>query len=459
MTQTSLTPLPLQQWLSAQRADSTLIAWRDQQNLTLAHLRADVVALMGQLAQYPVKRWALCFEDSYLFIVGLLALLHSGKTPVIPGHCRIAQLNEQQHLFDGILAEKSFTCRHLVLPLYPTGERLCATPALNLSPVPPESHVELFTSGSTGQPRQIIKPISCLDREVQLLAVHFSAKLQGCRIIASVVPQHQYGLTFRVMLPVALGIPLHASMLLYPEQLTALDQRYRYAFISSPAFLKRLDYQLQLPAIDFILSAAGQLPWQHVVNIKAQLGITVDEIYGSTETGVLAWRYREQDHQPWRTFPGVRLQRQPLGVQVTSSLIPQPEGLLLDDELIFDQQGNFQLNGRCGRVVKIEEKRVSLIEVERRLLELDDVCDAAALLISRAGRQSIAALLVLTGEAYRLWQHNNHKQQEFTWRRKLLPWLESVAIPRYWRVVPSIPVNSMSKRVDAQLQELFRESP
>ncbi|MCV3305589.1 hypothetical protein, partial [Leclercia adecarboxylata] len=34
-----------------------------------------------------------------------------------------------------------------------------------------------------------------------------------------------------------------------------------------------------------------------------------------------------------------------------------------------------------------------------------------------------------------------------------------VAIPRHWRIVDEMPVNSMNKRVYAQLQELFHENP
>ena len=50
------------------------------------------------------------------------------------------------------------------------------------------------------------------------------------------------------------------------------------------------------------------------------------------------------------------------------------------------------------------------------------------------------------------------KAQEFAWRRALLPWLEPVAVPRYWRIVDEMPVNSMNKRVYAQLEELFHEN-
>lgn len=45
----------------------------------------------------------------------------------------------------------------------------------------------------------------------------------------------------------ALGLPLHAAMLWYSEQLAALSHTYRYAFVSSPAFLKRLDLHLTPP--------------------------------------------------------------------------------------------------------------------------------------------------------------------------------------------------------------------
>ena len=48
---------------------------------------------------------------------------------------------------------------------------------------------------------------------------------------------------------------------------------------------------------------------------------------------------------------------------------------------------------------------------------------------------------------------------EMAWRRLLRPTLEPVAIPRYWRVIDEMPVNSMNKRVYAQLQELFHEAP
>lgn len=449
-------PLSLARWLTAPRPSSTIVAWLGNQEWTLEHLRHDVAQLMQHMAHRPGQRWALCFENSYLFLVAMLATLHAGRTPVIPGHCRVALLNEQCSLFDGVLSDKDLAWQGPLCIV--RSEQKIAEEAVFFPDIADDAFVELFTSGSTGTPKRVIKSITHLDHEAALLTAHFAERFEGCRIVASVVPQHLYGLTFRIFLPMALGQPLHAAMLYYAEQLAALSPRHRYAFISSPAFLKRLDLQLSPPPVDIILSAGGQLPWQDVAQVSRWLGVFPDEIYGSTETGVLAWRYRERDDIPWWPFPGINIAAEGESFRARSPLIAAQDGLLLDDILHFDADGTFRLMGRRGRVVKIEEKRISLTEIEQRLLTLEGICEAAALPVSRGGRQGIGVLLVLNESARQRWQQRSGKAQEMAWRRSLQPWLEPVAMPRYWRVVDEIPVNNMNKRVYAQLQELFHET-
>jgi Acyl-coenzyme A synthetases/AMP-(fatty) acid ligases len=449
-------PLPLAQWLNADRCDDTLVAWSGEYACHLGQLRADVAMLCGQLQTQQGTRWALCFEDSYLFLVALLATLHAGKTPVIPGHCRLSLLNEQRALFDGVLSEQRLnwegTCLR-VRHIPQSSESHMALPA-----IAPDAAVELFTSGSTGQPKRIVKSIAVLDKESALLAARFATSLRGCRVVATVVPLHLYGLTFRIFLPMALGLPFHADTIVYAEQLSALDAQHRYLFISSPAFLKRLDVHLTPPSVAMVLSAGGMLPWRDAQHSHHWLDIWPDEIYGSTETGILAWRQRTQDDIPWLAFPGVEIVSQEDACHVFSPLIAHAQGLPLDDEIRFTPDGHFHLVGRRGRVIKIEEKRVSLQDVERRLLALDGIRDAAALPITRGGRQSMGALLVLDDALRQQWKNRHDKTLERAWRQALRPWLEPVAIPRYWRVIDEIPVNSMNKRVDAQLQEFFNDA-
>ncbi|MBM3071835.1 acyl-CoA synthetase [Enterobacter sp. RHBSTW-00994] len=449
-------PLPLSQWLNAPRPDDTPIAWLDEHTWTLGQLRHDVTSLMQTLRQQEGERWALCFENSYLFIVALLASLHAGKTPVIPGHCRVSLLEEQKALFSGVLSDQALAFQG---PRIVVNSARCNVTAFTPLPALDASCcVELFTSGSTGAPRRITKPVSSLDREASMLAARFGERLAGCRVVASVVPQHLYGLTFRIFLPMTLGLPLHAAMLYYAEQLAALSHDHRYMFVSSPAFLKRLDTQLTPPPVVMLLSAGGLLPWDEVSATHRWLNIWPDEIYGSTETGILAWRHRQEAAIAWQPFPEIAFHAEGETFRVTSPLIHEDAGLLLDDILHFDDNGSFTLAGRRGRVVKIEEKRISLNEIEQRLLALDGICEAAALPVTRGGRQGIGVLLVLNDDARQRLQHHGTKEQEFAWRRALLPWLEPVAVPRYWRIIDEMPVNSMNKRVYAQLQELFHEN-
>lgn len=448
--------LPFTAWLSYSRANDTPVAWLGDRTWTLKDLRHDVAQLMVWLQKHDEERWALCFENSYLFIVALLGTLHAGKIPVIPGHCRESLLAEQKSLFQGVLSDHALRWDgpHWVVK----ANTIQTAQTHSFPPLREGAFIELFTSGSTGRPRRVIKPVACLDREATILAARFGDKLAGCRVVASVVPQHLYGLTFRIFLPMSLGLPLHAAMLYYAEQLAALESHHRYAFISSPAFLKRLDPRLTPPPLAIILSAGGMLPWSDVQETAVWCGIQPDEIYGSTETGILAWRHRQQDMIPWQPFPGVTIVPEGDAFRAHSPIIPEPDGLLLDDILISDGNGTFHIAGRRGRVVKIEEKRISLSEIEKRVLAIEGIREAAALPISRGGRQGVGVLLVLEEEARRQWLNCDSKAMELAWRRALIPWLEPVAVPRYWRILEEIPVNSMNKRVYAQLQELFHET-
>lgn len=447
--------ISIAQWLDATRPDDTLIAWHKEHQWTLGQLRNDVACLIEQLTQQPSSRWALCFEESYPFIVALLATLSLGKTPVIPGHSRLSLLHEQRALFDGILSDKMLDWDGKFIHVDMFNQ---AQTTLNVLPtISSQSVVELFTSGSTGKPKQIIKPIHCLDAEANILNEKFGQELIGKRVVASIVPQHMYGLTFRIFLPMALGLPLHSDMLLYAEKLSVLEPSHSYIFISSPAFLKRLDTQLSPPNVEFIFSAGGELPWSVVQNSTDWFKTSPTEIYGSTETGILAWRKRTEEQARWQCFPSVHIIEQSDCFWAQSPLIADQQGLPLDDQLHFDQDGSFVLQGRKDRAVKIEEKRISLTEVERRLQTINGIKEAASLPIMRGNRQGIGAVLVLDETALNRWKKNK-KATEFEWRRQLLAWLEPVAIPRFWRIVEDIPTNSMGKRVQSQLMELFNEA-
>ncbi|MEN5016006.1 AMP-binding protein [Erwinia sp. Eh17-17] len=434
--------LPMGQWLTTTAPG--VVARSGTRQWSRHQWQQQVTALGTRLLAHPGQRWALCFEDCYLFSVALLAALHAGKTPLIPGHCRPSLLAEQAAEFDGVLSDQTFL---LDCPVWPVGEGQDAACG-ELPPIPQDAAVVLFTSGSTGTPRQVSKPVASLDEEARWLHALWGERLQGCTLIASVTHQHLYGLSFRLVLPMALGLPFDSRQVYYSEQLVSRPAG-RYVFISSPAFLRRIDFSLEAPGCCLTVSAGGPLSWRDAQSVAQWTGSPVEEIYGSTETSAIASRTRSAEGAPWRPFSGVQFhQDAEHHWWVRSPLIPQAQGLMLDDKLAFSAQG-FQLCGRYDRIVKIEDKRVSLSEIERRLLALPEVADAVALPVVRGDRSGIGVVLVLHQNGGDL---SALKRQ---WRYELQRWLEPVAMPRFWRVVDTIPHNSQSKRAWPQIQELF----
>ncbi|XOQ10694.1 MAG: Acyl-CoA synthetase [Serratia liquefaciens] len=442
----------MNRWLSTQRDDSVPIAWRGDQLFCLGQFRRDVAALAAILVSREEHRWALCFDDSYRFAVALLASLYAGRLPVIFGHQREAILKEQRADYDALLTDLPLDPGVPVLAVREGGCEDIALPAW-----PQDPRFILYTSGSTGQPQAVCKSVACMDRESELLAAAFSDVLRGCWVVASVSHQHMYGLSFRLFLPLALGLPFDAQLTQYQEQLIARHQGRRLVFVSSPAWLKRLDNRLTLAECVEVFSAGGPLSEVEAQLARQMLGVLPLEIYGTTETGSLAWRRQNRDIALWQPFTCVRLRVDSDNrIEVMSPLIPDTGKTLLSDIIELAPDGRqFQLNGRADRIIKLEEKRLSLTEVERRLVALPEVADAAVLTQQQRGRTLLVAVVVLS--PYGQLRRQTLSEGAFTreLHQALRGWLEPVALPRSWRIIDAIPLNPQGKRAYAELQELF----
>lgn len=441
-----------------------IVAYRGQQPLTLGQLRQDVAHLAHWLGQRPrpdtglAPRWALCFTDSYHFAVALLACGYAGCHVVLPGHHRPAQLQEQAAQFDAVLSDV-LQPDELSLPLqvWPPATPCEAEPQ-PLPAWPAPLSLTLFTSGSTGQPKAIVKQQQQLEAEVAEQYGLWRAGLQGCVLRSTVAHHHIYGLLFRLWLPLCAGIPFEAQDLAFPEQLTLPvgAMAAPWWLISSPAFLARLDPALPVSGCSGIVSSGGALARPAAELAAALYGVWPIEIYGSSETGGVAWR-SQQGSGPhcWRPLPGVAISVDAAScLRVCSRFLPDADAWQTADRVELRPEG-FLLLGRQDRVAKLAEKRISLDEIEQRLCAHPWISQAAVVVLEHPRRSEVATLLVLTPAGEEQWQHLGQGRFLIQLRQALRPYLEAVALPRRIRRLDRLPLNAQGKRPYQQFKELF----
>ena len=388
------------------------------------------------------QRVALVLNSPYGF--SLLATQHELFDLVLTDLPTLPSLAQAAGLTRPVLEIGSLVLEPPVL----SEDELAATKSA-LSLIAASSVFELYTSGSTDSPKAVLKTVGEMEAEAQVLAQLLGTELAGTTLLTTVFPYHMYGLTFSVFLPWSTGTVLYLPQIHYTEELAALPAG-RYVLISSPAFLKRLDFKLKAPALSAIVSAGGPLAAEIRLQLKTWSGVSATEIYGSTEAGVMAHRQDVSDEAPFTLFSDVTCEVSPERTILHSGHVATR--LTLDDRIELVGLRHIKLLGRSDRIVKIEEKRVSLNAIETALQQLPGISGAAACVVKRDGRDLIGAALVadqvtapepISGKEY------------LALRRQLTTLLEPHALPRILVKVPALPENAMGKRDSRALSELF----
>jgi acyl-coenzyme A synthetase/AMP-(fatty) acid ligase len=212
-----------------------------------------------------------------------------------------------------------------------------------------------------------------------------------------------------------------------------------------------------LPRAAAIFSSGGPLEAEASVPWLRWTPNGVIEIYGSTETGGIGWRVQRALGQPapWTPFPDLSLSREPDGALRVLSPRAGAEAVRMEDRVEWVPGGGFLLRGRLDRIVKVEEKRVSLPEVEAAL-EAHPWVRRAALTLLDGPRQVLGAVVVLSREGRSAAQDRHRLCQEL--RGHLAVRFEGVALPRRWRFPEELPFNERGKLAPADLAALFLAS-
>ncbi|SFI10801.1 Acyl-coenzyme A synthetase/AMP-(fatty) acid ligase [Collimonas sp. OK307] len=450
-------------------------AWRDGKPLSHAWLVAQVAAWRRLLSRQAGSRFALYSSDSATFSCILLGAWQADKTIYLPGDVLPATCANLSTLVDGYLGEFPPQYAPLTLDI----DDANANDSHNHSHAEPEFKALLpdfpglviYTSGSTGEPQAVPKFLSQLATEVASLEQLFGARIGNADVVSTVSHQHIYGLLFKILWPLTNGRAIHAQQIAYLEELQPQPDDKPVILISSPAHLRRLPATFtrdQVASIGVIFSSGGPLEAEVAVAAGALLGSIPVEVFGSSETGGVAWRQRVAGaDDSWQVMPAITWR---VGVnddvlEICSPHLPNSDWYALADQVQLIDPQRFRLKGRVDRIVKVEEKRISLDGLERQLKTMTQVADARVLLIGQPEsqhksqqRQRIAAFVVLSAAGLQVLATQGKLALNRMLRNGMAHAVEAVALPRSWRYLDAMPVNTQGKITRADLLALLESS-
>jgi uncharacterized membrane protein/acyl-CoA synthetase (AMP-forming)/AMP-acid ligase II len=432
--QPALTSHELARVLGEGRSAEELACSQGARRITIAELRADVLAHARSVAASARGEWVVAAEEGYDFTVQLLAVCLSGRHAIVPQNHQVATLRALAEIHPGAEAPTPAhgSCRDEWLPTV-------------------GGQVTFYTSGSSGKPKAVTRSFEALLKEAQVWESLFGERLGRAEVIGTVPHHFIYGAIFRILWPLLAGRPFDTKPFADGHALAArLKQGGEFVLVSSPSLLQRMPAEeiRTLAGLRAIFTSGSLLEAS-----VAKLWSFPIEVYGSTEAGGIAWRRQEVADAPWTPLPGVKLTLKDDGTLHVRSPYVAPGGEQTADLVRFVGEGRFELLGRADRIAKVEGRRVSLAELES-LAEAHPAVRRCVMLQSEPHARPQAVLVPEMA--------SDAADYAVVWeevRQLMLARYDAVVIPRRHRFVPVLPADARGKHPAEALRRLFTPEP
>ncbi|WP_252060507.1 AMP-binding protein [Acinetobacter sp. AHP123] len=403
----------------------------------------DVALQAAAIAQMENLTWALWEADSYEFLVLFFAALLAKKQVLLPP-------NQVREL------EQDFAAQQIYFLKRQNSEKVVPSSLTLDDAFLEQAQLYFYTSGSTGEPKKIPRTLKQLLNEVQGLSQSFSFD-EHAIAIATVSHQHIYGLLFKLLLPLATGRSFYVPQMAFPEDVVQAQKQLETLglsnyLISSPALLKRWTTDVILQHCQMVFSSGGKLE----SGVRPFLNRPIIEVLGSSETGGIAHRAKDED--AWIAFSNVAIRIEDQQLMVKSNQAFENDWISTGDGAVWTDATcqTFKLMGRTDRIVKLEEKRLSLDAIEQSIQALDVVKHCHVLVLEHEQRQILGCIVVLTEQAREQLQQQGKSAFVSHLKQQLKDSLETIAIPRQWRFLSQLPQNTQSKLNKNYLKTLFK---
>ncbi|MBW2699975.1 MAG: AMP-binding protein [Deltaproteobacteria bacterium] len=399
-------------------------------------------------------RVLLLSEQRDLVAAACLAALAGDFELVLPhGLSRAAldQLPEEMPCDCGLLGDEEASLDLPLLRLETRKAKEAASPPL----IEDDGRlaVTLFTGGSTARPRAWPKSAQLLLGEARFLAEHFGIGATDY-LVSCVGPMHIYGLLFGVLVPLLSGAKVEPKTAFLPAEIQKACPPGTMLVAAPPHFRALVRGQTRLAGLRLAISSAGMLPKEDSEGFTALTKTPLCELYGSTETGGLATRWRNRKERDWTPLPiaDLKLEGERLAADspfLSPTLARNAAGFFVTgDRARWTEGGRFALLGRADGVVKVGGKRVDLTELERVLLAIPGIDDCWVLSGPSKDAHENQIVAVLCGA-------DPPGRDQI---RKILGHrFEAVALPRRFLYIKHMPVSTAGKRDRQAIEDLLRE--
>ncbi len=394
--------------------DNSVFLIHNNKSVTYNEFKQTVQKQISYIKTLNANEIVLSGDDTYVLLVNLFSCMYLNIPSVL-----ITDKTRLQYV-DGCYVDK-------VVDSFAPSE---------LGSIDYDYIISFLTSGSTGIPKKINISINNLIAEASdmIEAIDFSSASQ---FITTTTLAHHYGCTVCLFVPMLLKCPINTKRIYFPEEMIMPNS----VLVSSPSFLNKLaKYSVLPPQVPVIITSAGaKLDDKDFEYWNKQTKIV--DMYGCTETGVLAFKDSDTSYMKL-------LKRVELKDNIVKCPYTQYEEFQLSDKIEILPDG-IRIMGRSDRVVKIQEERISLTEIENYINQFEEVDKAYSLKIG----EKLACMVVLTLEG----KEKLIKSGLFEFIKYLKSNLKQKTriVPQKWKFTDEIPLNNMGKPDNEYISSLF----
>ena len=455
---------PISKFKAESRKDDFVICyenkWTDKKYKTWKDFLTDSAKMRNFLLSQNSNKYILHVNDYYYFLCCFIALLQCKKEVALTANITEEFIKEMREDGDGFLTDAENQKDSFFVPQIienapvPSEEEIRTTPQI----IADETKIHMFTSGSTGKPKDVLQRMTEFELDNEFVFSKWGDEFTKRKNAATVSQHHIYGFLFTITLPFAAGVPFRRTRIEFPAEFEKLDDE-KYMIIAVPAFLKRtVESEDRLPLKEpFIFTSGGVLLPEVAEKTDRIFGFWPVEVYGSTETSGIAYR-QSKNGLEWTPFDNASITQDADGcLNIKSPYIKDPKGFQTADLVEILDDGRFILKGRKDSIVKIEEKRVSLTEVENRILLTKLVKDVCVVALSDR-RQYLAAAIVFNEDGQKKFEGWKKFDINMYFHDFLLNYFENVVIPKKWRFLNELPMDLQGKKKKLEIQALFTKT-